>query len=187
MAQERRANDLALSKGEARKFSRKHRIVLSSLGRLMSAEGGPNIGMVGLDGWDTHAKQDRRLNNMFTDLDAGIAALKTSLGRAWDKSCVVICSEFGRTAAANGTKGTDHGTGGLAIVLGGAVKGGRIYGDWPGVNPAALYEARDLYPANDIAAILKGTMRDHLGLDRTAIDNHIFPNSARAFDGLIKT
>jgi len=137
--------------------------------------------------WDTHYNQINRLGRQFADLDAGLAGLKASLGSSWDKTCVVVCSEFGRTAAANGTEGTDHGTGGVVMLLGGAVKGGRVHGDWPGLKQAALYEDRDLFPANEIPAILKGVMRDHLGIDRSALDSHIFPHSGRAFDGLIKT
>ena len=151
----------------------------------MSEDGGPGIGMVALDGWDTHNGQANRLTHSFAALDEALGALKTSLGSSWEKSCIVVTSEFGRTAAANGTRGTDHGTGGLTMLLGGAVKGGKVHGDWPGVKPSALYEGRDLYPANDIAGIMKGVMRDHLGIKRAALDADIFPRSGRAFDGLI--
>jgi len=126
MAQDRGAVDVKVSRRESRKFSRGIVVTLSAAGRLMSAKGGPNIGMVGLDGWDTHDKQQSKLTNKFADLDEGLLALKNSLGASWEKTCVVVCSEFGRTVAANGTRGTDHGTGGLAILLGGAVKGRRV-------------------------------------------------------------
>lgn len=170
---------------DARRFTREYSIALSSMGKLMSVEGGPGIGMVALDGWDTHANQANDLTRKFSALDAGLTELKTALGSTWPKSCVVVCSEFGRTVAANGTRGTDHGTGGLTMMLGGAVRGGRLHGDWPGVTPKSLYEGRDLYPANDIAAIMKGLLRDHLGFDRKALDQQVFPNSSRAFEGLI--
>lgn len=173
------------TKRDSRRFSREYTIALSAIGKLMSADAGLGIGMVALDSWDTHANQKNELTRKFTALDEGLAALKISLGKEWKKTCIVVCSEFGRTVAANGSKGTDHGTGGLTMVLGGAVKGGTVQGDWPGVKPSALYEERDLFPANDISAILKGVMRDHLGLDRKKLDTHIFPNSARAFNGLI--
>lgn len=185
-AQSNEGMSVDISKRDARRFSREYTTALSSIGRFMQAKGGPGIGMIALDGWDTHAGQNNQLTRKFTALDEGLAALKTALGASWDKSCVVVCSEFGRTAAANGTKGTDHGTGGLTMLLGGAVKGGKIYGDWPGVKAAELYEGRDLFPANDIAAILKGILRDHLGLDRRMLENNIFPNSEHAFEGLIK-
>ena len=87
----------------------------------------------------------------------------------------------------NGTRGTDHGTGGLMMLLGGAVKGGNVKGDWPGIKKKNLYEGRDLAPANDVTAVLKGVLRDHLGIDRATLDNSIFPNSSRAFDGLIQS
>ena len=179
------AMEMDLSRREARRFTKEYTIALSSLGRLMSEPGGPGVGMVGLDGWDTHDGQPNRLNRSFAALDEALIALKDSLGATWQNSCIVVASEFGRTAAANGTKGTDHGTGGLTMLLGGAVKGGKVHGDWPGVKKPALYEDRDLYPANDIAAILKGVMRDHLGLSRSTLDTRIFPGSGRAFDGLI--
>jgi len=175
-----------LSKRDARRFTKEYTIALSTIGRLMSEDGGPGIGMVALDGWDTHHNQTNDLTRKFLALDDALTALRTSLGSSWDKSCVVVCSEFGRTAAANGTKGTDHGTGGLTMLLGGAIKGGKLYGDWPGVKETALYEGRDLNPANDVAAVLKGVMRDHLGITRNALDTSIFPNSGRAFDGLIE-
>ena len=184
-AKDTSAMEMDLSRREARRFTKEYTIALSSLGRLMSEENGQGIGMVALDGWDTHDGQANDLKRNFAALDEALIALKTSLGPTWKKSCVVVCSEFGRTAAANGTKGTDHGTGGLTMLLGGAVKGGKLYGDWPGVKKSALYEDRDLYPANDIAAILKGVMRDHLGISRTTLDTNIFPNSGRAFEGLI--
>lgn len=176
-----------LSTSEARRFTREYTIALSSIGRLMSKDKGPGIGMVALDGWDTHDKQKNKLAKKFLALDEALTALKVSLGSSWEKSCIIVCSEFGRTVAANGTLGTDHGTGGLVMLLGGAVKGGAVHGDWPGVKKSARFEGRDLFPANDVAAILKGVMRDHLGIDRRALDTSIFPNSGRAFDGLIRT
>ena len=99
MAKENRALDVDINRRESRRFTRDAMIVLSSIGRLMGVAGGPNIGMVALDGWDTHNKQQGVLNNKFADLDMGLSELKTSLGSSWDKTCIVICSEFGRTAA----------------------------------------------------------------------------------------
>lgn len=186
-AQDNRAMGMDLSKREARRFTKEYTIALSAAGRLMSEDNGPGIGMVALDGWDTHHSQKNDLTKKFLALDEALMTLKISLGASWDKTCVVICSEFGRTAAANGTRGTDHGTGGLTILLGGALKGGLIYGDWPGVKAAALFEDRDLFPANDVTSILKGVMRDHLGLTRKSLDRDVFPNSGEAFNGLIKT
>jgi len=184
-AKDTQSMTMELSKRDARRFTKEYTIALSSIGRLMSEDGGPGIGMVALDGWDTHDGQANDLAENFAALDEALVSLKVSLGQSWQKSCVVLCSEFGRTAAANGTNGTDHGTGGLVMLLGGAVKGGKLYGDWPGVKKSALYEKRDLFPANDVAAILKGVLRDHLGVSRTALNTKIFPNSGHAFEGLI--
>lgn len=188
LAAARENQDMAMqtSKRDARRFSREYTVALSAIGKLMSAEAGPGIGMVALDGWDTHANQKNELTRKFAALDAGLTALQISLGPNWKNTCIVVCSEFGRTVAANGSKGTDHGTGGLTMLLGGAVKGGMVHGDWPGVASSALYEGRDLRPVNDIPAILKGVLRDHLGIDRQTLDNKIFPNTGQAFKGLIK-
>ena len=178
---------IPINPADARKFSFKYPIALAALGRLMSAEGGPNVGMVGLEGWDTHANQAGALNRKFKSLDDGLLDLKQELGPHWENSCIVVCSEFGRTVEVNGTRGTDHGTGGLMMLLGGVVDGGNIKGDWPGIQKKDLYQGRDLAPANDVTAVLKGVLRDHLGIDRQTLDTKIFPNSSRAFDGLIQS
>ena len=153
----------------------------------MSKDDGPGIGMTALNGWDTHVNQINEHNVKFEKLDNGFRALKEQLGNKWEQTCVVVCSEFGRTVAVNGTRGTDHGTGGLIMLLGGAIAGGEISGDWPGLKRTDLYHGRDLAPVNDVTAVLKGVLRDHLGIDRSTLDRSIFPGSARAFDGLIKS
>ncbi len=155
-----------------------------ALGRLMATEDGPAIGMISFDGWDTHANQPGALTNRLAALDGSLEALKAALGAHWADTVVVLASEFGRTAAENGTRGTDHGTGGLVILAGGAVKGGRVHGDWPGLAPSALRERRDLAPANDLTGVLKGVLRDHLGLDRQVLDTRVLPGPARPLDGL---
>jgi len=160
---------------------------LSVLGKLMAAPGGPGIGMASLDGWDTHANQAGALSNRLGALDAAIAALKTALGPRWKKSCILVASEFGRTAAANGTRGTDHGTGGLAMLLGGAVQGGQVAGDWPGLAPRALHEGRDLAPANDLEGLLKSVLGEHLGIDRAVLDQDVLPVTGPAMPGLIRS
>lgn len=157
-----------------------------ALGRLMAAEGGPAIGMVSFDGWDTHANQPGALANRLAALDGSLGALKAALGPGWADTVVVLASEFGRTAAENGSRGTDHGTGGLVILTGGAVRGGRVHGDWPGLARGALHEGRDLAPANDLTGVLKGVLRDHLGLDRKALDTIVLPGPARPMDGLLR-
>jgi uncharacterized protein (DUF1501 family) len=117
-----------------------------------------------------------------------MAALKDTLGPAWRNTAVLIATEFGRTAAINGTRGTDHGTGAAAFLLGGAVAGGRVLADWPGLSRASLYENRDLRPTRDLRAVMKGVLHDHLQVAGAALDSAVFPGSGsvRALDGLIR-
>ncbi len=187
IARKTTAFDMPRDRRSARRFTYEYPIPLEAIGQQMAIEGGPGVGMVALDGWDTHSNQVNKLNRKFFELDKGLTALKQELGHHWKQTCIVVCSEFGRTVAMNGTRGTDHGTGGLVMVLGGAVAGGKMKGEWPGLKPSALYEGRDLAPVNDVTSVLKGILRDHLGIDRRTLDQSIFPNSARAFDGLIRS
>jgi uncharacterized protein (DUF1501 family) len=115
---------------------------------------------------------------MLGNLDEGIAALQSGLGPLWRDTAVLVVTEFGRTVAANGNRGTDHGTATTAILLGGAVKGGRVIADWPGLAPGQLYEQRDLRPTIDLRALCKGVLRDHLGIASSALDRDVFPDSA---------
>ena len=105
----------------------------------------------------------------------------------WRDTVVVVATEFGRTARINGTEGTDHGTGTIALLAGGAVKGGRVISDWPGLKPASLYEGRDLAPTTDLRAVLKGVLRDHLGLAERMLAQAVFPDSApvKGIQGLV--
>ena len=103
--------------------------------------------------------------------------MKQTLGTRWERTAVIVVTEFGRTVRVNGSRGSDHGTGGAAFLLGGAVQGGRMLGDWPGLASSALYEDRDLYPANDVRALFKGVLRDHLGVARSDLDTFVFPES----------
>ena len=185
-----RANNLeniSVNRIASRRFTLDYPIALAAIGRLMSKDDGPGIGMTALNGWDTHINQNANLSRKFEKLDEGFLALKQQLGHKWYHTCVIVCSAFGRTVAVNGTRGTDHGTGGLVMLLGGAIAGGQVKGDWPGLKKKELYKGRDLAPANDITAILKGVLRDHLGIERRKLDTSIFPNSNQAFDGLIKS
>ena len=158
--------------------------------RLMTAAGGPHIGALSYDGWDTHANEGAvkgALANNLTGLDQAIKALHDGLGPVWKETCAVIVTEFGRTARINGSDGTDHGTATCAVVIGGAVKGGRVLADWPGLTEAALYEKRDLKPTKDLRSIFKGVLQDHLGMPAGLVASRIFPDSqpAPAIDGLI--
>jgi uncharacterized protein (DUF1501 family) len=109
------------------------------------------------------------------------------LGERWRDTVVVVATEFGRTARINGTQGTDHGTGTVALLAGGAVNGGRVISDWPGLKPANLYEARDLAPTTDLRAVIKGVLSDHLGLAERVLAETVFPDSApvRPMKGLV--
>lgn len=165
---------------------------MQMVGKLFTDPNGPRIGAIDLDGWDTHATEQpeggENLGKALVELDAGLAALKTSLGPAWDETVVVVATEFGRTVRMNGTEGTDHGTATVAFLVGGAVKGGRVLADWPGLSDKALFQQRDLAPTTDLRAVLKGALRDHLGIEEAALGKDVFPDSAgvKAMDGLLK-
>ena len=150
---------------------------LSAAGRLLAAQGGPDIAVAALSGWDTHANQPGTLNTRLRQLDQAIAALKTELGPVWQKTAVAVVTEFGRTIRQNGTRGTDHGTAGAAFILGGAVAGGRILGDWPGLGEADLFEGRDLMPANDMRALFIGLLERQFGFEPKTLSSKVFPGS----------
>jgi uncharacterized protein (DUF1501 family) len=160
---------------------------LEAAGKFLSQPDGPEVAVVSLDGWDTHTGQNAALQQRFTALDNGIKALKIALGPAWKKTAVIAVSEFGRTVRVNGGGGTDHGTGGLAILAGGAIKGGRMYGDWPSLRSSALFENRDLMPTVDSRQVFKGLLRDQLGWAQKDLDTTVFHDSAKvvALSGLV--
>ncbi len=157
-------------------------------GELLAAANGPRVAALEINGWDTHTAQVARLAGPLKQLDAGLVALKAAMGPAWAKTAVLVMTEFGRTARVNGTGGTDHGTGTVAFVLGGAVAGGRVRTDWPGLRPNQLFENRDLAPTADLRSVAKGLLVAHLGLDAGAL-GRVFPGSeqAAAMSGLIRT
>jgi uncharacterized protein (DUF1501 family) len=148
--------------------------------RFLARADGPRIGALAFDGWDTHANEgalDGRLSALLGALDGAIAAFETNMGDAWRETVVAIVTEFGRTARINGTDGTDHGTATVAILVGGALKGGRVIADWPGLRDADLHEKRDLKPTTDLRAVLKGLLRDHVRVDEQALISRVFPDS----------
>jgi uncharacterized protein (DUF1501 family) len=120
-------------------------------------------------------------------LDDSFAAIETGLGERWKDTAVVAITEFGRTARINGTVGTDHGTGTVVLLAGGAIKGGRVVADWPGLKPAQLYQGRDLNPTTDVRGVLKGLLADQFGLSAAELSNKVFPDSSsvRSVQGLI--
>lgn len=147
---------------------------VSSAAPLLLAADGPRIVTLDLSGWDTHAGEAAALTRRLSSLSAGLVGLRDGLGDAWSCTAVLVVTEFGRTVMPNGTGGTDHGTGGAALLLGGAVRGGRVHADWPGLD--SLYEDRDLRPTTDVRALQAAILRDHLGLGDAAV--------AAAFPGL---
>lgn len=158
--------------------------------RLLSADDGPRIAALAFDGWDTHANEgggNGRLAQLLSGLDGAIDAFRATLGPAWRDTVVIAVTEFGRTARINGTVGTDHGTGSVVFLAGGAVSGGRVICDWPGLAPPSLYEGRDLRPTTDLRAVIKGVLADHLGLGAGVLAATVFPDSAsvRPKSGLI--
>ncbi|MBE8578173.1 DUF1501 domain-containing protein [Vibrio sp. OPT18] len=159
--------------------------LMGKTGDILSADNGPNIAALELGGWDTHANQGNvngRLSNQLKTLDIGLAALKASLGDRWKKTVIIAASEFGRTAKENGTKGTDHGTGNVMFVAGGALPslkgaGGKVIANWPGLSQSQLYEGRDLSPTTDMRSVIKGVLYQHLSVEVKQL-NTIFPDSA---------
>jgi uncharacterized protein (DUF1501 family) len=158
-------------------------------GKLLAAADGPRIAALEMGGWDTHVGQGSiagRLAQNLAGFGDGLAALAEALGPAWRQTVVVAVTEFGRTVAVNGSGGTDHGTASVALVMGGAVRGGKLRGDWPGLD--RLEDDRDLRVATDARSVIKGVLRDHLGIDAATLDRKVFPDAAglKPMDELVR-
>jgi uncharacterized protein (DUF1501 family) len=158
--------------------------------KFLASPDGPRVGALALDGWDTHINEgavNGRLSALLGALDAAIAAIETNMGAAWSETVVALVTEFGRTARINGNEGTDHGTATVALFAGGALKGGRVVADWPGVKDADLFQNRDLKPTTDLRGVLKGLLKDHLHVENRALTADIFPDSdaATPIEGLL--
>jgi uncharacterized protein (DUF1501 family) len=157
--------------------------VAGTAAKFLAQPDGPRVGALaldGFDGWDTHVNEgiaSGRLSQLLGALDDALGAVKTNMGPAWRETVVALVTEFGRTARINGTDGTDHGTGTVALLAGGALKGGRVIADWPGLKPVDLYEDRDLKATTDLRAVLKGLLKDHLRADERALAASVFPGS----------
>ena len=150
--------------------------------KFLARPDGPRIGALAFDGWDTHADEgvmSGRLANLLAALDGAIAAIESEMKETWRDTVVAVITEFGRTAHINGTDGTDHGTATVALLAGGALKGGRVVADWPGLKPANLHEGRDLKPTTDLRGVLKGVLKDHLRLEEVVLASKVFPESGR--------
>ena len=142
---------------------------------------GPRVGALSFNGWDTQINEGAlsgQLASLLGALDGAVAAIETNMGTAWRDTVVAIITEFGRTARINGTEGTDHGTGTVALLLGGALNGGRVVADWPGVKESDLFEKRDLKPTTDLRAVLKGVLQDHLRVEQRVLAERVFPGSS---------
>ena len=184
-----RAAKPALRPGAANN-ARYAEIVRAAAGFLRQGDG-PQVAVFDTSGWDTHANQggaEGQLAGRLAALDAALATLKQELGAAWNDTAVLTVTEFGRTAAINGTRGTDHGTATAAFLFGGAVAGGRVIANWPGLAPRSLYEGRDLAPTLDLRAALKGVLAEHLGVSARALAAEVFPDSERVkpLSGLLR-
>ena len=173
---------LLAKRDPARQGARYVEVIRAAAGFLRKDDG-PQIAVFDATGWDTHANEggaQGQLGARLGALDAGLRTLKEQLGPVWKDTAVLIATEFGRTAATNGTRGTDHGTGAAAFLVGGAVQGGRVISDWPGLSARALYEGRDLKPTLDIRSVMKGLLGEHLRVPTAALENDVFPDSAKA-------
>ena len=152
----------------------------SAAAKFMARPDGPRVGALAFDGWDTHANEgaaNGRLAALLGALDGAINALESGLGESWRDTVVAVVTEFGRTARINGTEGTDHGTATVSLLVGGALKGGRVIADWPGLKETNLYEGRDLKPTTDLRGVMKGILKDHLRADERALTQNVFPGS----------
>lgn len=182
-AEARHADGDGGSNGAASGMSRRDRhfeVLAGEAAKFLSAPEGPRVGVLSYEGWDTHANEGvtkGQLANKLASLDIAVQALREGLGDQWSQTVVVFATEFGRTAASNGSRGTDHGTGTAAIVMGGGVSGGRVVADWPGLSQRDLLDGRDLQPTTDLRAVFKGLLHDHLQIPQVALNDGIFPES----------
>jgi uncharacterized protein (DUF1501 family) len=186
------ADSTAMSKVSAKAaYPNRVGAVAHMAAELMRSDGGPEIAVIEASGWDTHANQGGAkglLATRLAGLDQGLKSLADGLGPLWPQTAVLVVTEFGRTAAVNGTRGTDHGTGGCAFLLGGAVRGGRVIADWPGLGRTALLDNRDLKPTLDLRSVFKTVLDEHMHVDANTLAKRVFPDSsgARPLQGLIR-
>jgi uncharacterized protein (DUF1501 family) len=187
MATRAMADDMSQgSMGRQGRRSQAMEPLIKASAKFLTDSNGPRIAVFESSGWDTHRAQGRAnglLANNFRSLDDNIGLLKTQLGDVWDNTVVAVVSEFGRTVAVNGSGGTDHGTAGVAMIAGGAVNGGKVLADWPGLGKSELYEGRDLAPTTDMRSIFKTVLHDHLHVSKQSLEDDVFPSSKDA--GLI--
>ncbi len=166
--------------------------LIHATAEFLRREDGPQVAVFDTTGWDTHANEGGaagQLAGRLAALDGGLRTLKEQLGDVWNNTAVLLVTEFGRTAAVNGTRGTDHGTAAAAFLIGGAVQGGRVIADWPGLSARSLYQGRDLKPTLDLRSVLKGLMEEHLHVPTRALESSVFPDSswAKPLTGLVRS
>ncbi|NNE88498.1 MAG: DUF1501 domain-containing protein [Silicimonas sp.] len=133
------------------------------------------IAAFSINGWDTHANQHNTLPRALGELSAAILTLKSELGPIWGQTAVLCLTEFGRTVQENGSRGTDHGTGGAAIFAGGALKGRQVLGTWPGMADGDLYEKRDLMPTSDVRSYAAWALHALFPLAKSDLRSLVFP------------
>jgi uncharacterized protein (DUF1501 family) len=158
--------------------------------RLIAADDGPRVAALAFGGWDTHANEGGatgRLAQLLQGLDGAFEEFERTLAPVWKDTAIIVVTEFGRTARVNGTIGTDHGTATVAFLAGGAIKGGQVIADWPGLKPHQLHENRDLAPTADLRGVIKGVLAHHLGLSSAVLADSVFPDSiaVKPMGGLI--
>ena len=157
--------------------------VVSAAGKMLKQADGPRVAVMEATGWDTHANQGAEQGQLFlrlADLDRAIDSLRSELGPVWQNTAVMVATEFGRTVAINGTRGTDHGTASCAFLAGGAVNGGKVIADWPGLADKDLYQGRDLQPTMDLRSAFKGVLATHMGVGESVLETSVFTNSHSA-------
>lgn len=192
LATDRLAGNEAVASGQdgvARNPLRALGSTLQAVARFLVHPEGPRIAVLDSNGWDTHANESQLLSLRLRALDDAFALLEQGLGPTWERTAVLVVTEFGRTVAINGSRGTDHGTGSAAFLFGGAVAGGRVVADWPGLRQQDLHEGRDLKATLDLRSVCKGLLADALDLDESVLGNVVFPDSrgAPALEGLLRT
>lgn len=169
-------DDPAQIMSEAMKMAKEHGSttgIASFTAEMLKQE--TRIASFSIGGWDTHVGQERNFKRALVKLQDAIMTLKAELGPIWDKTTVMAMTEFGRTVRQNGSKGTDHGTGGTVVMAGGAIRGGKIYGDWPGLAEEYLYNRRDLMPTSDIRLYAAAAMQGLFNATPSEIESTIFP------------
>lgn len=153
--------------------------IMQAAARILRQDNGPNIAAMEFSGWDTHANQGLAggaLDRLLGQLAEGLMTFRTDMGPAWSNTTVVVMTEFGRTARANGTRGTDHGTAGAGFIIGPKVAKSAVFTDWPGLDDRSLFEGRDLKPTLDVRAVLKAAIAGTFDLSRPQLDR-VFPNA----------